>query len=147
MTLIQFLYLLTGGIVDYILLTITGGNFIFWIFGIPIAIASLGLAFLKIQDQPLSHFVKAGLFYWNRPKLRVWQRQGYTPPIFKEAPKAQKVEQPIAKHQIDKSELERLAQSLDTQPIPAQEAKNFGKTSENFEKLLSEQPKGQVKSS
>lgn len=115
LTLIQFLYLLIGGVIDYLLFLSFKGGFIFWILALPIAIVALALAFLKIQDQPLSYFAKAGFVYLSRPKIRLWQRQGFNPSVIKITPK--KVEKVIAapKRRIEKSELEKLAYTLDTQ--------------------------------
>lgn len=114
LTLIQFLYLLSGGVICYLLFLTLKGSAVFWVLGIPIALFALALAFLKIQDQPLSYFVKAGLIYLSRPKIRLWQRQGLAPqvilaPVKKAAPKVI-----IPKKKIEKSELEKLAYSLDT---------------------------------
>ena len=38
LTLIQFLYLLVGGVIDYLLFLNLKGNFIFWILALPITI-------------------------------------------------------------------------------------------------------------
>jgi len=116
LTLIQFLYVLAGGIVDYLLFLSLGPSFIFWLIGLPIAAVSLGLAFLKIQDQPLGYFVKAGLSYLSRPKMRLWKREGIGQKIIIE-PIRKKVDTNVipTKKRIDKSELEKLASSLDTQ--------------------------------
>jgi len=118
LTLIQFLYLLVGGIIDYLLMMTIGRSIIFWIIAVPIAAVALALAFLKIQDQPLAHFVKAGIVYLRRPKIRIWRRKGYIAPIIKEAPgKKKETPPPAPKRRIEKSELEKLAQALDTQKI------------------------------
>lgn len=118
LTLIQFLYLLVGGIIDYLLFISFGSSLIFWIIGLPVAVFALALAFLKIQDQPLAHFVKAGLVYLSRPKTRLWQREGLIISIVKEKPGKVKIAPPPApKRHIEKSELEKLAQMLDTRRV------------------------------
>jgi hypothetical protein len=115
LTLIQFLYLLGGGLVDYLLFLGIGSSFIFWLVAIPIAVVTLALAFLKIQDQPLLHFIKAGLVYLSRPKRRLWQRHGYISQVVFALPKKNvKVVAP-PKGRIEKTQLEQLAQMLDTQ--------------------------------
>ncbi|KKQ72050.1 MAG: hypothetical protein US94_C0047G0005 [Berkelbacteria bacterium GW2011_GWB1_38_5] len=115
LTLIQFLYLLVGGVIDYLLFLNLKGNFIFWILALPITIFALALAFLKIQDQPVSYFVRAGLSYLSRPKIRIWQRQGFNPSIIKIVQKKATTVKAIPKRRIEKSELEKLAYTLDTQ--------------------------------
>ncbi len=142
LTLIQFLYLLGGGILDYILLITLGANFIFWILSIPITIFALSMSFLKIQDQPLAHFIVAGIYYLTHPRIRVWQRTDQ-PEIIKAAPKKKKVEVMPEKRRIERSQLEQLAYVLDTQSPPPAEAKNFGKITEKFEEIIArEKPQG-----
>ena len=115
LTLIQFLYLIFGGIVVYLLFLGTKGSWIFWLFGTPIALIALALTFLKIQDQSLSYFIKAGLIYLSRPKVRIWQRHGLVLPVVQNIPKKTKTAAPLPKKKIEKSELEKLAYALDTQ--------------------------------
>ena len=118
LTLIQFLYLLAGGVIDYLLFLSLKGSYIFWVLAVPVSILALALAFLKIQDQPLSYFIKAGLIYLQRPKKRLWLRQGLQMPIIKAGPQKQEKEEIIApKRRIEKSELEKLAQMLDTRRV------------------------------
>jgi len=114
LTLIQFLYVLSGGIIDYLLfLSLGSGSFFFWLIGVPVALIALALAFLKIQDQPLSYFIKAGLIYLSRPKIRLWQRQGLAIPIL-QAPQKKTAAVAAPSRKIEKSELEKLAYTLDT---------------------------------
>jgi len=114
LTLIQFLYVISGGILIYLLYLSIGGTFFFWVLSVPIATIALALAFLKIQDQPLSHFIKAGLMYLSRPKIRIWQRHGENYSAIKAAPKEKKGPTILPKKRIEKSELEKIAQILDT---------------------------------
>jgi len=118
LTLLQFLYLLFGGVIDYLLFLSFGTGFVFWIFGLPIGMIALALAFLKIQEQPLSYFIKAGIIYLSRPKIRLWQRQGLAPKVLHASPKKIEKAAPPPKRKIEKSELEKLAYSLDTQTKP-----------------------------
>ena len=121
LTLIQFLYCIGGGVIVYLLfMTLTWKNFFFWLLAVPIGLVALSMAFLKIQDQPLSHFIKAGLVYLSKPRIHIWRRQGIAPQVLIKPPET-KVETPIApKRQIVKSELEQLAQQLDTQRVSAE---------------------------
>ncbi len=118
LTLIQFLYLLAGGLIDYLLLIFIGMKVIFWILAVPIGLFALALAFLKIQDQPLSSFVKAGLVYFSRPRMRYWQRKGFIAEAIFAKPKKVAPKIVLPKRKIEKSELEKLAQMLDTRAAP-----------------------------
>ena len=112
LTLIQFLYVLAGGLINYLLLIFIGMKIIFWILAIPIGLFALALAFLKIQDQPLSSFVKAGLIYFSRPRMRYWQRKGYLLEVIFAKPKKVAPKVILPKRKIEKSELEKLSQML-----------------------------------
>jgi hypothetical protein len=114
MTMIQFLYVLGGGVADYLLFIAIGSGVVFWVLAIPIALIALALAFLKIQEQPLSHFITAGLVYYNRPKQRRWQRSGSNVMTVRDLPQTKKKVVMPTKRVVTKSELEKLAYTLDT---------------------------------
>ena len=141
LTLIQFLYVLGGGIVCYILFQVlySFSAILFFVLALPIALIALALAFLKIQEQPLSHFITAGLQFWQKPKMRYWHNLGEAPPILKDAPKPKATTVAPAKQQIQKSNLEQLAYSLDTRPMNQTEQKNFGKITDSFTQLFQKQ--------
>jgi hypothetical protein len=150
LTLIQFLYVLGGALIDYFLFQALGQDYfsLFLVAGIPIALISLSLAFFKIQDQPLSHFISVGLVYMTKPKLRLWSRQTNFSPILTAPPKKEENEiVATPKHHLEKSELEQLAYDLDVnRPTPAETKKRkFGAVTSAFEQILKEQPTGQVK--
>jgi len=119
LTLIQFLYIISGGIIVYLLFLTLGPTFFFWVLSVPVAAIAIAMAFLKIQDQPLSHFIKAGLMYLSRPKIRIWQRHGVNISAIKAAPVKKEGSTTLPKKKIEKSELEKIAQVLDTgSPAP-----------------------------
>jgi len=138
LTLIQFVYVLVGGLVCYIIFQLlTSYIALVLIIDIPIALVALALAFLKIQDQPLSHFIVAGLAYFQRPKVRFWMREGKSQSVIYQAPAAiKKTDVGIPKRKIEKSDLEMLAHALDTKPLAESEEKNFGKITQNIEKII-----------
>lgn len=137
LTLVQFIYLLGGGLIVYILFqTVTSSKALFVILALPIAILSVGLAFIKIQDQPLSHFIKAGLYYFTNPKVRFWKKEGFTSSILVNPPKSTQKEGFVPPKQVEKSDLEKLAHVLDTGPLQAQEKRNFGSITSSFEKII-----------
>lgn len=146
LTLIQFLYVLGGGISIYVLFNlIFTYKLLFFVLAIPIALVALGLAFLKIQEQPLSHFIKVGLQYLSKPKLRFWKKEEQLPEILKEPPKPKINTDIIQKRHIEKSDLDQLSYVLDTRPIQPEEEKYFGKITQGFEKIIQQENKGNVK--
>ncbi|MEI7962186.1 MAG: hypothetical protein WCI04_07660, partial [archaeon] len=101
----------------------------------------LGLAFFKVQEQPLSHFLMVGILYMTRPKLRIWKRLDSYPTVLTEPPKEKEAPVVINKHHLEKSELEMLAYNLDVvQPTALDEKKKMGAVTTMFEQLLREQP-------
>ena len=144
LTLTQFLYVLGGGLVDYILFQSLGPNYfaLFLIIGVPIALIALALAFFKVQEQPLSHFIMVGLIFLTKPKVRYWKRKTDFQPILTEPPKKAEVVASIPKHRLEKSDLEQLSYSLDTfASSKPQEESKIGQVAGAFEQLLREQPK------
>lgn len=142
LTLTQFLYLLGGGLLIYVLFQSLGKGYfaVFILLSIPIALTALGLAFLKIQEQSLSHFIVAGIQYLTNPKVRIWHRRTNFQPILTAPVKEEKIDIAPTKH-VDKSALDQLAYKLDTQPLDKKEEKKLGSVANVFEKLLKEQPK------
>jgi len=74
LTLVQFIYLMAGGMVFYVTLKI-GKTPLMLFVGLPVALFALMLAFLKIQDQPFLSFVSSFILYIARPKKRIWAKE------------------------------------------------------------------------
>lgn len=129
LTLIQFIYLMAGGMLTYVLLNTLPVK-IFVLTGLPVAILSLALAFLKIQDQPFSKFLLSLAFYIVRPKERFWhkdpQQEKFTSEM--ETKEKKTKNQEVADKPVEKSQLEQLAQKLDVSSWQAIEAENGQKT-------------------
>ncbi len=115
LTLVQFLYLLIGGIIVYFLFTILApvNSSLFVAVGGPTALFFLALAFLKIQDQPFPKFVGSFFVYLAKPKMRVWYKEGLDPNLII-TPDVQKEKPELVAKKIKRSELARLTQVLDT---------------------------------
>jgi hypothetical protein len=115
LTLVQFLYLLCGGIVVYFLFSTIApiNSTLFFVIGAPVTLFTLALAFLKIQDQPFPKFVGAFFIFLFRPKMRVWFKEGIDPKLTITPDKVEN--KPDVGHKnIKRSELDRLALALDT---------------------------------
>jgi hypothetical protein len=80
LTLYQFLYLLGGGLVCYT--TFKSGNMIsFFVLGLPAFLLSLAFAFIKVNEQPFSHFFISYTYFMIHPKRRLWHHGSGTPTI------------------------------------------------------------------
>ena len=117
LTLKQFLYLMSGGMIIYVALNFAS-TAVFFMITIPVAIVSLALAFLKIQDQPFAKFLISLLLYFFRPRERVWQKNLDTEKFAIENINIDNKPKPEFEiRSINKSELEQLAQDLDIKSL------------------------------
>lgn len=112
LTIKQFLYL-AGGAGIIFLARLLFQPFIWVPLGIAVGALAAGLAFVKINEQPLPTIAKNMIAYWLRPRLYVWKKAA--PP--KRAPIKEALERrasPIASiPKLSQSKLSDLAWSLD----------------------------------
>lgn len=85
------------------------------LFGVPVALLSFALAFVRVNERPFWHVVYAALFYFVRGKLYIWKRTAHvlhtaTQPSGDGAGLRQARIVP----QLTQSRLKQLAWSLDT---------------------------------
>lgn len=70
----QFIYLAGGvGILTVLLLRFT--IIVFLIFGLPIGILAVSLAFHRVNNRPFSYFLEAFLNYTTKKKLYLWRKE------------------------------------------------------------------------
>jgi len=114
LTMAQFLYLMVGGMVLY-LMYLTLIPVAFFGLGIPLGLVTLAFAFLKVQDQPLPKFLAATLLYLVRAKSRVWQKDAsasYLKIVAKGPASTQPAAAPTSP--VAQDELDELSQLLDS---------------------------------
>jgi hypothetical protein len=122
LTLAQFLYLLFGGLIVYIVYQFfyERAPGIFYLIGLPVGLVALGLAFVKVHDRPLGTFIKNALAFLTAPRERVWKKkeelEGTT--VISGA-QAVKPAPPPAQKKMAQSELEKLSEILDTYGEPS----------------------------
>jgi len=113
LTLKQFLELLFGFGLAYILFVIGLPTWLALILALPCALLGIAFAFLKVNGQPLEKFLGALISYYLKPSKRVWR------PIPKTEEGEEKKEiilpKPPPPKKITRSRLEELAYVLDTQ--------------------------------
>lgn len=128
LTMKQFIYLIVGGMITYACIKTYN---IYWILflGVPSGLIALCLAFIKIQDQPFSKFIFSLTLFTVKPKQRIWSKDWIaTHEIHGVVQKpVEEVKKEPQKH-IEKSELEKLSDLLDTRGMPVIEQiqKNSG---------------------
>lgn len=111
MTLKQFIYILAGGMLDYVCFLIFDVS-AFIIIAIFITSFFCAMAFAKVQDQPFPKFLQNLIIFLFVPKLRTWNKDNK--PIKIISRKIEKPKEPgIEPKNIPKGEIERLAQILD----------------------------------
>ncbi len=116
LTLVQFLYLLVGGMTDYVLLQTVFPVYpiVFVVIALPVAVLACSFAFLKINDLPFPKFIKATILFLFSDKKRVWHKSTSLDDQIKLIEPKKKIEKKMLKTQIEKSEIEQMAQVLDT---------------------------------
>ncbi|MBI4948417.1 PrgI family protein [Candidatus Berkelbacteria bacterium] len=115
LTLVQFFYLLFGGLIIYILfnnLMLRGQTLVFFVLAVPIGLFSFAMAFLKIQDVPFPSFFMALIKYSRTPRSRVWQHYNAPTPA-PTKPKSVKKSEPIKKS-FDTVKVSELSELLDS---------------------------------
>ena len=113
LTFKQFVYLIGGG----------GGVFIFYallplplaiLFGIPIALFALALAFYKVHNQPFIKVVENAFYYITNAKLYLWKKEEAK--VKKEkapTPEGRGLTTPVYMPKLTQAKLSDLAWSLD----------------------------------
>jgi len=120
LTLVQFFYLLFGGLFIYLLNNWTLGigvlRPLFWLIAVPVGLLSFALAFIKVQDRPFIYFIGSLARYLQRPRTRVWQKGHYqrtTHIVFKEEEKV------VAPHKdFDRARVRDIVGVLDQPESP-----------------------------
>ncbi|MDD3711839.1 MAG: PrgI family protein, partial [Patescibacteria group bacterium] len=74
MTLKQFVYVLAGGMLDYVCFLIFDTT-LFILLALPITLFFLAMAFAKVQDQPFPKFLQNFIIFLFIPKQRVWNKK------------------------------------------------------------------------
>jgi len=115
LTLVQFFYLLFGGLFIYLLNSWSAGQFwrlLFYPVAFVIGIVSIMLAFVKIQDRPFVFFLLAIVEFVRRPRTRYWVK-GEHPHQAKIVPNNKPVEKPLPKKEFDRARVSDLAKVVD----------------------------------
>lgn len=134
-TLKQFLYILAGGMLDYIWFRFFSFG-IFVLLALPTTLFFIAMAVARVQDQPFPKFLGSLVLYILRPKQRTWGREAPLPKLM--ITKAQNKEE--IKHEPKKAsqgELEKLAAILDT--------KGWGKDEPEMQERIVSQPEAKAK--
>ena len=115
LTLKNFLILLFGGMFIYLLFFLPLPRTIIIIIAAPIAIAILLISFVKIQDQSFIKFFTSLIYFWLRPKQRIWNQNDPTPIVkIKGKTKKEKVDESAKQKVISAKTVEKLAEIVDT---------------------------------
>ena len=121
LTLKQFIYLLGGGGLSFILYSFIGNLIISALFIIPVIGSALALAFYKINNKPLINVVEAAFNYYIGSKLYIWKH--VEKPVIAKV-EAEKTAADFYVPRLSDSKLKDLTWSLDIKQSqnPAQRA-------------------------
>ena len=149
LTLKQFIYLLSGAMLDYLIFSSIASSFLSWLLIFIVSLLALAFAFVQVEEQPFSYLMANFLSYLLRPKIRIWDKRAKIKKLIQF--KNKKKEKPgpkIRKPEEVKSSLETLAQVLDTHgwgpeqeeriksSAEARKSLNLGRTEESEVDLL-----------
>ncbi len=108
----QFIYLI-GGVGAIVILYSFLPLFLTILFGIPVGLFSLALAFYKINNQPFIKTVENFLRYTTSSRLYLWQKQPYSAKTTKSKEEKRNTATDIYMPKLTKNKLGDLAWSLD----------------------------------
>lgn len=74
LTLKQFLFLLAGGAVLFLLWYVFSNLFIFILVGLPILIVVLALAFYRVNGRPFINYLLSMIKHFSKPRLYLWRK-------------------------------------------------------------------------
>jgi len=109
----NFIILLFGGMFVYLIFLTPMPRAISIIIAIPITLALLAITFVKIQDQSFIKFFTSLMFFWFRPKQRIWSQKQPKPEVIIKN-KTQKEKYHPTKQVISSQAIEKLATIVDT---------------------------------
>lgn len=109
LTMNQFLYVLTGGVLCYLSFT-----FFDKILSYPLIFISgsffFSMAFVKFNERPLPKILEALIFYYLRPRERIWHKTEELPELKEETPKKTKAQPPEVSPKSKKEQLKELSE-------------------------------------
>ena len=73
-TLKQFLWIAGGVALVFVSFMFLGPQLLFFVIAIPVAVISLALAFVRIQEMPLINYIAYALAYAINPKKYLYQK-------------------------------------------------------------------------
>ncbi len=112
LTLKQFLYLLVGGGIIFLLYTILKFS-VFIIVAMPIGLFVILLAFYKKDNQKFTRFVANFLKFISRPNIYIWKKS--VPPKTEEEPMPKIVQKTAALKQPEASKLKEAQWKMEIQ--------------------------------
>ncbi|NTV41495.1 MAG: PrgI family protein [Candidatus Moranbacteria bacterium] len=112
LTMKQLGWFIVLGIILIIFWNVLPG-ILFFLFGFPIALLFVALAFYKPYGQPLGNFIIFGVLYFFRPKVYVWKRTMEKEQVVKKAEKLEVTN--FAEKKVTSETLKNLASLLDSE--------------------------------
>jgi len=111
LTMVQFLYAIFGGGFAYIMLNTLPKPFSYFVATI-IAIFTVCVIFVKINERPFLPFMASFLLFTTKPKVRVWSKSTHTfkVDVYQNPNQGKKT---ITKKNVSKDDLRKLSEILD----------------------------------
>ena len=117
----QFIYAVIGLAYGFLTFALFKSFILIWIFiGIPPTLAMLALGLYQREDQPLETYILAVAQFILRPKMRIWDKEPIAE-VFHLQPPPPKVKDEIRDSREVRSQLQQLAELVDTRGWSAKE--------------------------
>lgn len=149
LTLKQFIYLLSGVMLDYLIFSSIASSFLAWLLIFIVSLLALAFAFVQVEEQPFSYLMANFFSYLLRPKIRLWDKRAKIIKLIQFKNKKKEKPGPMIRNPEEvKSSLETLARVLDTRgwepeqgeriksSTEARKSLNLGRTEESEVDLL-----------
>ncbi len=112
----QFLYLGGGGLMAVVLF-ITAPFIIFILFGLPVGLLALALAFYPVNNRPFSHLLEAIYIFLTRKRVYHWEQKN--PVVYKETADIGRAANPydFTNNKENKKDIASLARRLEVEAL------------------------------
>jgi hypothetical protein len=137
LTLKQFIYLLVGGMLDYLFFRFLSFS-AFILLALPTTIFFVAMALLRYQDQPFPKFLASLILFLIKPKRRTWGKAAPLPKLVVANPPPEKPK--AVPKTITRSELEKLSEVVDTRGWGKREETLPVEARVNLEERVKSQP-------
>ena len=114
LTMVQFIIMIVGGGIAFVVLNITLISPVNQFLAIIVALLTIVLAIGRFNDQPMYKFFKYIILFVTTPRTRVWHKEGHTVQLVKPSIHIVNQKEHHTAKSVTKDDIARLAKVLDS---------------------------------